>query len=70
MKYLSGNSKIEDLGIKYGDILEIRLELRGGQDYYYVQTRINWYEEDRRGGILLKTSGVTNGTKVNQVHVP
>ena len=60
-KYISGNSKLEELGIKDGDVLEIKLDLNGGQDYYQIQSRVTWYEEDRRGGILLKTSGVTNG---------
>ena len=35
-KYISGNSKLEELGIKDGDVLEIKLDLKGGQDYYQI----------------------------------
>ena len=39
----------------------MKLDLKGGQDFYWIRTKIDTQEEDRRGGILLKTSGETKG---------
>ena len=37
------------------------LPVKGGQDFYQVHSRIDRHEEDRRGGVLLKVAGQTNG---------
>ena len=39
----------------------MKFELKGGQDFYWIQTKNLSNELDRRGGILLKTAGETNG---------
>lgn len=35
-KYLIGTDKIDDLGIKDGDVIDVKLELKGGQDFWQV----------------------------------
>ena len=35
----------------------MKIDLKGGQDFYWIKTGMRTQELDRRGGILLKTSG-------------
>ena len=35
-KYLSGNDNLEKVGIKDRDVIEIKLSLNGGFDFYQV----------------------------------
>ena len=44
-----------------GDIIDMKFELKGGQDFYWLKTGTREEELDRRGGVLLKTSGETKG---------
>ena len=37
------------------------LPVKGGSEFYQIQSRNSGHMEDRRGGILLKTSGTTSG---------
>ena len=37
------------------------LPVKGGSEFYQIQSRYNGHVEDRTGGILLKTSGTTSG---------
>ena len=39
----------------------MKIDLKGGQDFYWIRTKIDTQEEDRREGILLKTSWETKG---------
>ena len=57
-----GNQTIKELELKEGDVIEMKIDLKGGQDFYWIRTKIDIQEEDRRGGILLKTAGETKGS--------
>ena len=39
----------------------MKFQLNRGQDFYWMETQEREMELDRRGGILLKTAGETNG---------
>ena len=39
----------------------MKFELKGGQDFHWIKTGMRSQEMDRRGGVLLKTSGETKG---------
>lgn len=39
----------------------MKLGLKGGQDFYWFRSEHDNQEVDRRGGILIKTSGETKG---------
>ena len=39
----------------------MKIDLKGGQDFYWIKTGMRTQELDRRGGVLLKTSGETKG---------
>ena len=39
----------------------MKIDLKGGQDFYWIRTGIKTQELDRRRGVLLKTSGETKG---------
>ena len=67
-KYLFGNDTLIELGFKDGTQIEIMMPVKGGANFYQIQSRINGHELDRRGGILLKTSGTSSG-RMNEAGV-
>ena len=40
-------------------VIDMKFGLNGGQDFYWIRTKNKDNELDRRGGILLKTAGVS-----------
>ena len=39
----------------------MKMSVKGGQDFWQVNSRIRRLEVDRRGGVLLKVAGLANG---------
>ena len=52
---------LKELNLKNNDVIEMKMDLNGGQDFYWFNTSYDNEEIDRRGGILVKTSGETKG---------
>ena len=55
-----GDCILKELQLKKDSVIEMMLQLKGGQRFYWLQTKKR-EELDRRGGILLKTAGEQNG---------
>ena len=58
---LNGNLKIYETSLKSDDTIHVKLSIKGGQDFYQIHSWMDRQEVDRRGGVLLKVAGQTNG---------
>ena len=52
---------LKELNLKNNDVIEMKMDSNGGQDFYWFNSNYDNEEIDRRGGILVKTSGETKG---------